>query len=181
MIDAILYFLWDHLEHVLAVLLLISRIGDIGTTFLVTPSLRLEANPIMRKLGWPFAVATLLLCLVPYFNLTAAVMILMPFLMISAGNAGRIWIARALGEGEYHALLIRAARRSRPIEAILPICVSAGFIMLTGLVVLLFYPRPSTDWGFWIGVGIILYGVAIAFYGTLSVRRLFRQASLAPA
>ena len=179
MSDAILYFLWGHLEHVLAVLLLISRLGDIGTTFLVTPNLSLEANPIMRKLGWRFAAATLLLCLVPYFNQVVAVLILMPFLMISAGNAGRIWIARALGEGEYYALLIRAARQSRPIEAILPMCVSAGFIMLTGLVVLLFYPRPSTDWGFWLGVGIVLYGVSIAFYGTLFVRRLFKQASVA--
>jgi hypothetical protein len=60
-------------------------------------------------------------------------------------------------------------------------CVSAGFIMLTGLVVLLFYPRASTDWGFWIGVGIVLYGVSIALYGTLFVRRLFKQACLAPA
>jgi hypothetical protein len=178
--DAVVHFFWRNMDHVLAALLLIARLGDIGTTYLVTPRLRLEANPLVRKLGWRFAVASLLFCLVPYYNAAVAVMMLVPFLLVSAGNAGRIWFSRAVGEEEYHAILIRAARRSRPVQAILPVCLSAAFMALTGIVVLLFYPDPTMDWGFWLGSGIVLYGVIIGFYGTLSMRRLFQLARLTP-
>jgi hypothetical protein len=132
--DAVFRFVWTNFDHVLAALLLISRLGHIGTTYLITPTLRLEANPVVRKIG----------------------------------------------EEEYQAILIRAARRSRPIHAILPTCLSASFMMLTGLVVLFFYPDWDKDWGFYLGSGIVLYGAIIGLYGTLSMRRLFRLAAAAP-
>jgi len=83
-------FIYSHirLEHLLCALILLSRLGDIGSTYLVTPKLRLEANPIVRKLGWWFAVATLLLCLVPYYWTPAGIIILIPSLMVSAANTG---------------------------------------------------------------------------------------------
>ena len=37
--------------HVLCALLLLARVADLGTTYLATPSLALEANPIVRKLS----------------------------------------------------------------------------------------------------------------------------------
>lgn len=49
-----------HLERLLCALILISRLGDIGSTYLITPKLKLEANPILRKLGWWFAIASVL-------------------------------------------------------------------------------------------------------------------------
>ena len=39
-------------EHTLAVVLFLARASDVGSIYLVTPSLRLVANPIARKLGW---------------------------------------------------------------------------------------------------------------------------------
>jgi hypothetical protein len=178
--DAVFRFVWTNFDHVLAALLLISRLGDIGTTYLITPTLRLEANPVVRKLGWPYAIVTLLICLLPYYNEALAVMILVPFLLVSAGNAGRIWFARTIGEEEYQAILIRAARRSRPIQAILPICLSTSFMVLTGLVVLFFYPDATSDWGFYLGAGIVMYGVIVGLFGMLAMRRLFRLAAAAP-
>jgi hypothetical protein len=178
--DAVFRFVWTNFDHVLAALLLISRLGDIGTTYLITPTLRLEANPVVRKLGWPYAIVTLLICLLPYYNEALAVMILVPFLLVSAGNAGRIWFARTIGEEEYQAILIRAARRSRPIQAILPICLSTSFMILTGLVVLFFYPDAASDWGFYLGAGIVMYGVIVGLFGMLAMRRLFRLAAAAP-
>jgi hypothetical protein len=179
--DVVLPFVWRHLDHVLAVLLLISRLGDIGPTYLITPRLRLESNPIVRRLGWRFVVASILLCLVPYFNEAAGVMILVPFLLVAAANARSLWFARAIGEEEYHAMLMRAVRRSRLVQAVVPIWVSAGFTLMIGLVVLLFYPDPSTDWGFWVGTGVLLYAFIVALYGTLTVRRLFRQGAATPS
>ena len=59
-------FLMRHLVHVVAFATLISRLGDIGTTYLVSPTLRVEANPIARRLGWRYIFATALIALMPY-------------------------------------------------------------------------------------------------------------------
>src|SRR5437773_11506825 len=96
------YFLKHiRLEHLLCALIFISRLGDIGSTYLITPKLKLETNPIVRKLGWWFAIATLAVCLVPYYSTAMAIIVLVPSLMVSAANAGKIWVARAFGEGAY--------------------------------------------------------------------------------
>src|SRR5579864_9285673 len=72
----LLAFAYANLPHVLCALLLIARLGDIGTTYLATPRLRLEANPIVRKLGWPFALLSLGACFLPYYSITIAVPVL---------------------------------------------------------------------------------------------------------
>jgi hypothetical protein len=169
---------YAHLDHVLALLILISRLGDVGSTYLVTPTLQLEANPIVRRLGWRFATATLALCVVPYASMTLGVMLLVPSLLVSASNSARIWMARTLGEAEYWELLMRVARQSRLSHALAGVCASAAFVVLTGLVVLLFYPNPSEDWAFWIGAGIINYGIVMALHGSLALVRLFRNAAV---
>ena len=171
-------FAYAHLVHVLALLILVSRLGDVGTTYLATPTLQLEANPIVRRLGWRFAIATLAECAVPYVSTELGVMVLVPSLLVAGSNASRIWIARTLGEAEYWALLMRLARRSRLSHALAGVCASAAFVMLTGSVVLLFYPDPSHDWAFWIGAGIISYGAVLAVHGSLAFVRLFRKAAI---
>src|SRR5262249_45828242 len=119
-----LTFAYENLPHVLCALLLISRIGDIGTTYLVSPKLILEANPIVRKLGWPFALFTLTACLLPYVSLEGAVMALMVFLLVSARNAGKIWIARTIGEEVYAAFVLELARKSKPSHALFGLALS---------------------------------------------------------
>src|ERR1051326_7172442 len=79
------------IEHLLCTLIFVARVGDIGSTYLVTPKLRLEANPIIRKLGWWFAIATVALCLIPYYSTAMAVIVLVPSLLVSAANTGKIW------------------------------------------------------------------------------------------
>ena len=172
-----LAFLYDHLDLVLALLLLVSRLGDLISTYLVTPTLRLEANPIVRRLGWRFAiVSNLAICALPYISREMAVMALMPFLLVCASNSSHIWMARTLGEEEYKALALRVARRSRLSHAVAGTCASGGFFVLTGLVVLLFNPDPSMDWGFWMGAGIVFYGLVVIVYRSLYLRRLFAEA-----
>ena len=113
-------FLYSHvkLEHLLCILILVSRLGDIGSTYLVTPKLKLEANPIVRKFGWWFAIATMLLCLIPYYSTGMGIIVLIPSLMVSASNTAKIWFARAYGESEYQELLLRLARKTRLSSAL---------------------------------------------------------------
>jgi len=164
------------LEHLLCALIFLSRLGDIGTTYLITPKLKLEANPIMRKLGWWFAVATLFVCLVPYYSTSLAVIVLVPSLMASAANASKIWFARAYGESEYHELLLRVARRSRLSHALAPTIVAAVFTALVGAVLLLLSPDPARDWGYCFALGFLAYAFVIGVYGSVFFVRLFRRA-----
>jgi hypothetical protein len=169
-------FFYQHMNHALCILILVSRIGDIGTTYLVTPTLEIEANPIVRKLGWRFALLTLVICLVPYLSLGAGVMILVPSLMVSASNAGKIWVARTLGEHQYKALMLRVAAASRLRSALAFLLLSCAFLVLVGIVLVLLYPDGTADYAFWFGAGIIAYGIVMAFHGSLALIRLFKQA-----
>jgi hypothetical protein len=171
-------YIYGHtkLEHLLCALILVSRLGDIGSTYLVTPKLRLEANPIVRKFGWWFALATILVCLVPYYSTAAGIIVLIPSLMVSAANTSKIWFARACGENEYHELLLRLAKTSKLSYALAPTIVAAIFTAMIGLVLLLLSPDPTKDWGYWFAIGFLAYAFVIGFCGSLFFVRLFRKA-----
>jgi hypothetical protein len=128
------------LTHVIAFLLLLSRIGDIGSTYLITPTLKLEANPIVRRLKWRFAIATLLMAAVPYYSLPAGVTLLITSLLVCASNCSRIWIARTLGEAEYHLFLVRVARRAPVGLSIMFFLLSPLCMATIGGLIWLFYP-----------------------------------------
>lgn len=163
-------------ERALCLLILLSRLGDIGSTYLITPKLKLEANPIARKLGWPFAVLTLLVCLIPYYSTALGVVALVPSLLVSASNTGKIWFIRAYGENEYYVLLHRLARASKLSHALAGTLVSALFIALVGLALMFLSPDPTKDWGYWFAIGLLAYAFVVAFYGCLSLVRLFKIA-----
>jgi hypothetical protein len=162
-------------EHTLAVLILISRIGDVGSTLLVTPNLRLEANPLARRFKWPTLILGFGLAFVPYYSTAFGVMALVPSLLVTASNLGRGWFARGLGEVEMLALLQRAARKSSRMIALGFVLSSAATIGLAGSVLLMLSGGAGT-WAYWFALGILTYGLAIAVHGSLFVLRIFRTA-----
>jgi hypothetical protein len=175
------------LRHVLCGLILLGRVGDVVSTWLITPSLELEANPLVRRLGWRFAVVSILLCLAPYvIPPILAVILVPPFLMISGSNVSKVWIVRALGEKQMMQHFITAARGSTLGKAVTCTVASGAFFMLTGaaLVYLVRMEEPRTQSG-WIaecfGYGIGTFGLAISLHGTLYLRRIFRLAGRADA
>jgi hypothetical protein len=161
-------------EHILAAVLLLARLGDIGSTYLVTPTLRLEANSVARKFGWPFALLTTLVCLLPYYNTALAMVAIVVSFLATAGNLSRGWVVRALGEAEYLRILQRAAAASAPATAIGFIVASAGTFALVGLGLLLVSGGPEA-WPFWFAVGLITYAFTVATHGCSFVRRLYRN------
>jgi len=171
--------IYENLTHVLCVLLLIARLGDVGTTYLMSPRLVLEANPLVRRFGWPYAVGTLVVCITPYFSLQVAVAFLMASLLVSAGNAARVWAARVMGEQAQMEWMLSLARRGRVSHAIAGVWASSLFLAAAGGVIMLFYPTTE-DWGFWLAIGIVGYGVAIGVHGTFFFVRLFKRAAQSP-
>ena len=172
-------WIFNHFELFLCILLLISRIGDLTTTYLCTPKLTLESNPVMKKLGWRFGLLTLLVCFLPWYSTSMSVMVLVPFFLVTSSNAAKIWVLRAIGEREYGRLALSWAARSKRSTALAAAWASALFLALVGALLLLLCPNPALDWGYWIGLGILLYAAIITLYSTLSILSLFKRAKAA--
>jgi hypothetical protein len=137
--------------------------------------LRLEANPIARKLRWRFGLATLLVCFLPYYHVGFAYTLLVTSLLVSASNARGIWLARSLGEERYLAQLQEAAARSSVAPAVGWTLLTASFWVLLGALMWLL-SQGDRDWARYTALGIWIYALVVALYGSLFLVRLVRQA-----
>lgn len=165
----------DGFTHTIAGLVLLGRLGDIGSTRLITPTLRLEANPVVRRLGWWFAWSTLLVAAIPYFSPQIGVAVLAASLMVTASNLSRGWVFRALGEAESEEFMLRIAARSRRGTALAFLLAGTLFVILAG-VVLMWLSGSIRYASFWFAVGLVIYGLALGIHGSAYIVRLFRRA-----
>jgi hypothetical protein len=165
----------DSAEHFVAFLLLLARLGDIGSTYLATPTLKLEANPVARRLRWPFAMLTLLAALLPYWWLPGGIIVLVGSLLVCSSNFSRLWLMRTMGETEYYEFIVRMSGRAKPVPTLLFMFASALCIAAIGITLQLFYPDPEKELAYFFSVGFFGYAFAIGLYGPLAFLR-FRKA-----
>lgn len=164
-------FIHNHPDHVLFVLLLISRIGDIGTTYIATPKLKLEANPIVRKFRWPFALLSLLVAFVAYLNIGTALFALVLFLLVCASNASKMWLMRVLGEDEYLQLYSSLVRKASLSFSLFCIWAPPFFFFLLGMALLYFTEGIAKH----AARGFIVFAFAMGFYHTSFYFRIRRE------
>src|SRR5258706_2253370 len=127
----------------LAATLFAARLADVLSTRMASPRLQLEANPIVRRLGWPFAWSTLGVCLVAYvpgYGAAIAVPAIVVSLFVAGGNLSRGWAMRALGEQAYRAHLQAAVSAARPAHVYVTIAGGSGLVAAVGALLLAFYP-----------------------------------------
>lgn len=164
--------------HVIAVLLLLARIGDIGSTYLATPKLRLEANTIARRYKWPFAWATLLVAFLPYYNVALGIIILVASLLVCSSNFGKLWLIRAMGEVAYHEFIIKFAVKAKLTSSLFFILMPAICMGTIGFLLMYFYPNPETQIAYYFAYGMLGYALAVGVWGPLAFLR-FRKQGLA--
>jgi len=167
----------ESVKITLAVLILLSRLGDIGSTWLASPNLELESNTVIRHLRWPFAVLTTLVFIIPWWDIGSGIVIMVASLLVAASNSSKLWLIRAMGESEYRALLVRMAARARPIHSVLYSLMPALFMGILGGAVMFLYPSETSDPGYHVGLGIAGYALVVAIYGPLTFLR-YRKAGL---
>jgi hypothetical protein len=165
----------DQTTNLVAFMLLLARIGDVGSTYLATPGLKLEANPIARRFRWPFAVLTILVAAIPYYSLPIGLVILVASLLVCASNFSKLWLVRAMGEHEYHQMVVRMAGRSRVPSSLLLIAAPAVCMAAIGLLFVYFYPNPESDWGYYFAMGFFAYALAIALWGSRAFLQFRRE------
>jgi hypothetical protein len=158
---------------VMLVLLLCARGMDFLSTWLATPNLVLEGNPLAKKLGWKWgALVNLALCVTFAFWPLTAIIIITAGLLVAAHNFHAAWLMRSMGEEAYREWFSeRLAQTRMPLYLA---CLLAE-TFLTGVIggaLILFSEMDSV--AFAIGFGIVAYSVIVLFYTLLSVWRLRR-------
>ncbi|MGD0812899.1 MAG: hypothetical protein ABSA83_04790 [Verrucomicrobiota bacterium] len=155
-------------------LLVFARGMDFLSTWLATPHLMLEGNPLAKKLGWKLGgLVNAVLCVVFAFWPLTAIIIITAGLLVAAHNFHSAWLMRSMGEEAYRQWFTEQIAQAR-----FPLYLACllGETALTGLVgaaLLCFSGAESVP--FAIGLGILAYAAIVLFYTSLSLWRLRRR------
>ena len=157
---------------VLLALLAFARGMDFLSTWVATPNLVLEGNPIAKKLGWKLgAILNLILCFAFALWPFTAIIISTTSLLVAARNFQSAWLMRSFGEENYRAWFVeRMAQTGAPLF----IFCLLGQSLLTGAVgvALAYFSSQLVPTA--IGIGIIAYAFTVLFYTSLSLWRIRR-------
>lgn len=157
-------------------LLFFARGMDFFSTWIATPNLLLEANPIARTLGWRWGLAVnVVICLTFAMWPLPAIAIATTSLLVAARNFQSAWLMHSMGEEDYRAWFTERVSASK--RGLYFFCVFAQAALVAGIGGALMYAALMCGGGwrvvpFAVGIGMITYGLAVLLYTLLSTRRL---------
>jgi hypothetical protein len=159
--------------YLLMVLLLaFSRGMDFLSTWVATPNLVLEGNPVAKKLGWGWGgLLNVGICFGMAFWPATAIAVSTMSVLVAARNFQHAWLMRSMGEDHYRDWHVARIQETR---ITLYLFCLAGNTLLTAAVGagVMYFGRTFITLS--IGMGMIGYAVAVAFYTMLAVWRLRR-------
>lgn len=153
--------------------LLASRGADFLSTWIATPNMVLEGNPLARKLGWKWgSLINLVLCGTFAAWPMAAIIIGTTSVLVAARNFQAAWLMRSLGEENYRDWYVEQLRHaSLPLYVF---CLLGQTLLTAGVGGALTYFSDESHIPFAVGFGIIGYAAAVTFYTLLSLWRIRR-------
>lgn len=160
----------------LFLLLAFSRGMDFLSTWVATPHLLLEGNPIARRLGWKWGIpVNVLMCFGFAFWPLPAVVISTTSLLVAARNFQGAWLMRSMGEENYRKWHVERISETSATLFLFCLFAQTGLTAAVGAAVVYFSDWARTPVVLAIGLGIIAYAGAVAFYSVLGVWRLRRN------
>lgn len=173
MIEAVPFGGPDYL--ILLGLLLFARGMDFLSTWVATPNLRLEANPIARRLGWRWGIPVNIVfsAVFALWPLTAVIIVTTSFL-VAARNFQSAWFMRSAGERGYQLWMSERLEETPRSLFLFCLVAQASLIAAVGVALVLYGGSMLIVTG--IGMGIIAYAAAILIFTLLAVRRRRRPA-----
>jgi hypothetical protein len=162
-------------------LLVFSRGMDFLSTWIATPNLLLEANPIARKLGWRMGIMLNgVLCFAFAAWPLPAIVIITTSLLVAARNLQSAWLMRSLGEDQYRLWIRQRVKESRLGLYLFCLLTQTALIASVGATVMGFSDYGANpDWShlvpFAVGAGIVTFAVVVTVYTLLSLWRLRRS------
>ena len=161
------------LYFLLLSVLLSARGADFLSTWVATPNLVLEANPIARKLGWRGGMAlNLVLCVGFAVWPLPAIVISTTSLLVAARNFQSAWLMRSLGEEPYRYWVVERVRQTPVPLYLFCLLAQAGLIASVGLALMYFSQLRLVP--FAVGMGIVTYAIAVMLFTLLSLWRVRR-------
>jgi hypothetical protein len=160
----------------LLAVLLFGRSMDFLSTWVGSPKLVLEGNPIARKLGWKWGLlVNAAICLLVARWPLPAIIIATMSVLLAARNLELGWLMRSLGEEGFRDWFL--ARRAETPLGLYLFCVYAqgGLLLLVGVVLMLTTGAEQVI-PFGIGMGIVTFALAVLVYTMLALWRNRRRA-----
>jgi hypothetical protein len=158
-------------------LLLVSRGMDFLSTWVATPNLVLEGNPIAKKLGWKWGLpVNLAFCFGFAFWPMPAVVIATTSVLVAARNFQSAWLMRSMGEQHYREWHLERLEHTSVTLYLFCLFGQTSLIAAVGAAVIYFTNWDRDPVLLAIGLGVVAYAVAVTFYTLLAMVRLRRAA-----
>jgi len=159
-------------------LLIVARGMDFLSTWVATPNMVLEGNPLAKKLGWAWGIPfNLALCFGLAFWPLPAIVISTSSVLVAARNFQSAWLMRSLGEQSFRDWHIERVRTANITLYLFCLFAQTALTGAVGAVLICFSNQQLVPLA--IGLGIVAYALAVAFYTLLGYRRLRRSAACA--
>jgi hypothetical protein len=159
-------------------ILAFSRGTDFLSTWVATPHLVLEGNPIAKWLGWKWgAVMNVVLVTTLALWPLSAIVVSTASVLVAARNFQSAWLMRSMGEAAYQYWY--SQRMSETRIALYLFCLAGNTLLTAAVGAALIAFSTTGDCilivPMGIGMGIIAYAVAVVIYTLLSVWRSRRR------
>ena len=155
----------------LLLLLVFARGMDFLSTWIATPNLVLEGNPLAKKLGWKWGLAlNVVLCVALAAWPLSAIVVVTASVLVAARNFQSAWLMHSLGEEIYRQWHVERVQETRITVYLL--CLAGNTLLTAGVGAALIYFSDLRLVPFAIGMGMVAYAVAVAFYTLLAIWRI---------
>jgi hypothetical protein len=156
-------------------LLAFSRGMDFLSTWIATPNLVLEGNPVAKKLGWRWGVPlNVVICLLLAMWPLSAIVVSTASVLVAARNFQSAWLMRSLGEEIYRHWHVQRIQETR--VTLYLFCLAGNTLLTATVGAALIYFSDLQLVPFGIGMGMIAYAVAVAIYTLVAIWRIHRAA-----
>jgi hypothetical protein len=154
-------------------LLLVGRGADFLSTWIATPNMVLEGNPIAKKLGWRWGIPmNLALCAGLAFWPLPAIVLTTTSVLVAARNFQSAWLMRSLGEHSYREWHVERVRETRVSLYVFCLLGQTALTASVGGAIVYFSADLLALQA--VGIGIVAYAAAVTFFSMLSVWRMRR-------
>ena len=155
------------------VALFFSRGMDFLSTWVATPNLVLEGNPIAKKLGWRWGIPlNVAVCFGLAFWPASAIAVSTTSLLVAARNFQSAWLMRSMGEENYRDWHVERIQETR--ITLYLFCLAGNTLLTAAVGFAVIYFSGALLVPFAVGLGIVAYAAAVAFFTLLAAWRLRR-------
>ena len=159
----------------LFLLLFVSRGMDFLSTWVAPPNMVLEGTPIAKKLGWKWGIPlNVALCLGFAAWPLPAIVISTTSVLVASRNFQSAWLMRSLGEQIYRDWHMERIQETS--VTLYLFCLFAQTALTGGVGAAVVYFSEWQLVPLAIGLGIVAYALAVAFYTLLGIWRMRRSA-----